>query len=143
MSSRKATTKVARNSAKHGAKSSFQNGVRRLVKPRPKPPAAPARPATMASGGGRESSVAAAEQLAAEIQRALAAGNLDVLTPQALQTLMTAACRLYAAQVENGSETLPVREVTPTDIMVTASGLMRAGNLAVFELGMWQSWTGR
>jgi hypothetical protein len=143
MSSRKATAKAARNGAKHGAKSSMKNGVRHVVKPRAKVPATPARPAAVASGEGRESSVAAAEQLAAEIQRALAAGNLEVLTPQALQTLMTAACRLYAAQVENGSETLPVREVTPTDIMVTASGLMRAGNLAVFELGMWQSWTGR
>jgi hypothetical protein len=27
--------------------------------------------------------------------------------------------------------------------MVTASGLLKAANLAVFELGMWQSWTGR
>jgi hypothetical protein len=26
---------------------------------------------------------------------------------------------------------------------VTASGMLRAANLAVFELGMWQSWTGR
>ena len=33
--------------------------------------------------------------------------------------------------------------VSPTDVMVTASGLLRAANLAVFELGMWQSWTGR
>jgi hypothetical protein len=85
----------------------------------------------------------AAEQLAADIQRGLAAGDHDVLTPETLQTLMTAACRLYAAQSEAGSQTLPVGAVTPTDIMITASGLMRAGNLAVFELGMWQSWTGR
>ncbi len=85
----------------------------------------------------------AAEKLAADIQRALAEGDHGVLTPPTLQKLMTAACRLYAAQVEGGSETLPVGEVTPTDIMITASGLMRAGNLAVFELGMWQSWTGR
>jgi len=27
--------------------------------------------------------------------------------------------------------------------MVTASGLLRAVDLAVFELGMWQNWTGR
>jgi hypothetical protein len=27
--------------------------------------------------------------------------------------------------------------------MITASGLLKAANLAVFELGMWQSWTGR
>jgi hypothetical protein len=89
------------------------------------------------------SASAAAEQVAAEIQRALKAGDHEVLTPEALQKLMTAACRLYSAQVEAGSQALPVGEVTPTDIMVTASGLMRAGNLAVFELGMWQSWTGR
>jgi len=126
MSSRKAAT--------------AKNGVKHAVKPRPKAPAA--TPAASAPAGAADP-VGTAEALAAEIQRALAAGNLEVLTPQALQTLMTAACRLYAAQVENGSETLPVREVTPTDIMVTASGLMRAGNLAVFELGMWQSWTGR
>ncbi len=85
----------------------------------------------------------AAEQLAADIQRALKAGDHEVLSSEALQTLMTAACRLYSAQVEAGSVAAPVGEVTPTDIMITASGLMRAGNLAVFELGMWQSWTGR
>jgi hypothetical protein len=89
------------------------------------------------------SSSAAAEQLAADIQRALKTGDHEVLTPEALQKLMTAACRLYSAQSEAGSQMLPVGEVTPTDIMVTASGLMRAGNLAVFELGMWQSWTRR
>jgi hypothetical protein len=97
--------------------------------------AAPAKPASSTS--------AAAEQLAAEIQRALKTGDHEVLTPEVLQKLMTAACRLYSAQVEAGSSALPVGEVTPTDIMVTASGLMKAGNLAVFELGMWQSWTGR
>jgi hypothetical protein len=89
------------------------------------------------------SASAAAEQVAAEIQRALKAGDHEVLSPEVLQKLMTAACRLYSAQVEAGSNALPVGEVTPTDIMVTASGLMKAGNLAVFELGMWQSWTGR
>jgi len=84
-----------------------------------------------------------AQELAAAIQRGLATGDHDVLSPEALQKLMTAACRLYSAQVEAGSTMLPVGEVTSTDIMTTASGLLRAGNLAVFELGMWQSWTGR
>jgi hypothetical protein len=105
---------------------------------------APARPPVqpVIAGAGKPTQVAA-EQLAADIQRALAAGDHDVLTPETLQKLMTAACRLYSAQSEAGSQMLPVGEVTPTDIMITASGLMRAGNLAVFELGMWQSWTGR
>ncbi len=99
--------------------------------------------APVAAAAPASSATATAEQLAAEIQRALHAGDHEVLSPETLKTLMTAACRLYSAQVEAGSQMLPVGEVTPTDIMVTASGLMRAGNLAVFELGMWQSWTGR
>ena len=63
-----------------------------------------------------------------------------------MQTLMGALCRVYAAQVENGANYTPIAEgqiVSPTGVMVTASGLLRAANLAVFELGMWQSWTGR
>jgi hypothetical protein len=104
---------------------------------------APVAAGAAPNGAEHSTSVAAAEQLADDIQRALKDGNLDVLTPEALQKLMTAACRLYSAQSEAGSQMLPVGEVTPTDIMITASGLMKAGNLAVFELGMWQSWTGR
>jgi hypothetical protein len=111
-----------------------KNGTKTRAKPAPRA-AAPAAQATPVS--------AAAEQLAADIQRALQTGDHEVLTPQTLQNLMTAACRLYSAQSEAGSQVPPVGEVTPTDIMITASGLMRAGNLAVFELGMWQSWTGR
>jgi hypothetical protein len=128
MSSRKAETPKSR------AKSAPRSA---------EPVAVEAAPSTVPDGTAKSSSVAAAEQLAADIQRALKTGDLDVLTPEALQTLMTAACRLYSAQSEAGSQMLPVGEVTPTDIMITASGLMRAGNLAVFELGMWQSWTGR
>ncbi len=59
---------------------------------------------------------------------------------------MAAACKHYAAKIEAGEEVLPLRArttVTPTEVMITASGLLRAVNLAVFELGMWQSWTGR
>lgn len=85
-----------------------------------------------------------AERLAADIQKGLAEDRLDVVPPDALQALMTAACRLYSAQVAAGATHLPVNaQVTSTDIMTTASGLLKAGSLAVFELGMWQSWTGR
>jgi hypothetical protein len=85
-------------------------------------------------------------RLAATIERDLSAGRLDALSPQALQALMSAGCKAYAAQVEAGRDLLPFGQrnnVSPTDVMVTASGLLRAVNLAVFELGMWQSWTGR
>jgi hypothetical protein len=87
-----------------------------------------------------------ATKLAAELERALASGKLDTLTPQALHALMGACCKNYATRIEAGEDLLPLAQrttVTPTEVMVTASGLLRAANLAVFELGMWQSWTGR
>jgi len=87
-----------------------------------------------------------ATRLAAEIEKALVSGKLDALTPQALQALMGACCKTYATRVEAGENLLPLAQrstVSPTEVMVTASGLLRAANLAVFELGMWQSWTGR
>ena len=84
-------------------------------------------------------------RLAREIERQFAKSD-DALSVEALQTLMAALCRVYSAQVEGGAKFTPIPEgqvVSPTGVMLTASGLLRAANLAVFELGMWQSWTGR
>jgi hypothetical protein len=113
------------------------------------PPAAASKPLAGASpaAGVSPAGDASAEalRLAAEIERALAAGQPDVLTQAALQKLMAALCRTYSAQIDAGSDLTPVamRSLNSTDVMLTASGLLRASNLAVFELGMWQSWTGR
>jgi hypothetical protein len=105
-----------------------------------------ATPPPKSAPGTVENISAAAEKLAAEIDHALAEGRTDVLTPDAIQALIAAACRSYSAQVEasgNFPPLAPRSKVTSTDVMVTASGLLKAANLAVFELGMWQSWTGR
>ena len=102
---------------------------------------AAARPKTVAN----DDVSAEAIRLAAEIERAFAKSD-DALSVEAMQALMGALCRVYAAQVESGAKFTPIAEgqvVSPTGVMVTASGLLRAANLAVFELGMWQSWTGR
>lgn len=85
-------------------------------------------------------------RLAADMQRALAEGRPDLLTPEALQALVAAICRAYSAQNEAGIQFLPLPDRSPvmdTDVMVMTSALLRAVNLQVFELGMWQSWTGR
>ena len=106
-------------------------------------PAKPA-PAPLAAPNGEASAVA--RKLAADIDRALAQGETDLLSIEALQALMAAVCRSYSARVEAGDSSPPLAErsrVTSTDVMVTASGLLKSANLAVFELGMWQSWTGR
>jgi hypothetical protein len=88
---------------------------------------------------------AEAEQVAATIARGIADGQLDVLSADALQSLIAASCRLYAARREAGEQIAPVPKnaVSATDVMVTASALLRAADLAAFELGMWQGWTGR
>jgi len=89
--------------------------------------------------------VADARALAAALERAIADGRLDILSTEALQALMAAACRIYAARREAGEEFTPVARnaIAATDVMVTASGLLRAADLGAFELGMWQGSTGR
>jgi hypothetical protein len=119
---------------------------------RPAMPAQPAakrvqtQPAAKPAGKSANGVSAEAKRLAAEIERALASGQRDLLSTEALQALMAAVCKVYGARVEAGEQLLPLPErggATATDVMVTASGLLKAANLAVFELGMWQSWTGR
>ena len=79
------------------------------------------------------------------LERGIVDGKLDMVSTEALQKLIAAACRVYTARVEAGERIMPVprNSISATDVMVTASGLLKAADLAVFELGMWQSWTGR
>jgi hypothetical protein len=86
-----------------------------------------------------------AKRLTAVLERGIVDGKLDMVTTEALQKLIAAACRVYTARTEAGEQFMPIpkNSISATDVMVTASGLLRAADLAVFELGMWQSWTGR
>jgi len=133
MSSRKAAT------AKAGARGS----AKAAAKPTAKVVAPKVVAAKVAANG---SASADATQLAARIERDLRDGKLDTISPQAFQALMAALCKSYGTQLEAGADFLPVADrqsVSPTEIMTTTSALLKAANLAVFELGMWQSWTGR
>ena len=132
MSSRKAA--AAKAPAVRGA------AARPATKPVAKIAAEPAKTAPNGSASQE------AAQLAAAIERGLREGRTDTLTPQAFQSLMAAMCKSYSAQQEAGGNYLPLGDrnaVSPTEIMITTSALLKAANLAVFELGMWQSWTGR
>jgi phage I-like protein len=144
MSSPKTAAKPAHKTVHKTPPKTEHNSAHKTA-PRPKVSASPAaKPIPMVANDAAASTQAL--RLASEIERSLADGRLDVLTPEALQALMAAACKAYAAQIEAGNPMAALAQrttVTPTEVMVTASGLLRAGNLAVFELGMWQSWTGR
>lgn len=113
----------------------------RAAQPQAKPTLKVAKP----DGKPVNGASADAAKLAAEIERGVADGKLDVLSTEALQGVLAAVCRLYAARVEAGEQFVPLRRnaISATDVMVTASGMLKAADLAVFELGMWQSWTGR
>ena len=111
------------------AKTVAKNGAKTLAKP---------------AADGTASAEATA--LAARIERDLRDGRSDTLTPQAFQALMAALCKSYGTQLEAGVQFLPLASqasASPTEVMTTTSALLKAANLAVFELGMWQSWTGR
>jgi hypothetical protein len=86
-----------------------------------------------------------AKRLAAMLERSVIDDKLDTVSAEALQKLMAAACRVYTARAQAGEQFTPVpkNSITATDVMITASGLLRSADLAVFELGMWQNWTGR
>lgn len=118
------------------------------------PKAGTARRAKPIAGSGVETAAVStpktslsddASRVAAAIERALADGHADALSQEALQSLVLAACNAYAAKVDAGADYFPLegRAVNSTAIMLMASGLLRSQSLAVFELGMWQSWSGR
>ena len=110
-----------------------------------RPPAAELRTTARPRVEVVEGASADAKRLAAVLERGIVDGKLDMVSAEALQKLIAAACRVYTARVEAGEPIMPVpkNSISATDVMVTASGLLRAADLAVFELGMWQSWTGR
>jgi len=124
---------VAKNAARSAAKSA--------AKLRPVVARAPLKQSEAADNGAS----ADAKKVAAQLERGIVDGKLDMVSTEALQKLIAAACRVYTARLEAGEQFMPIpkNSISATDVMVTASGLLKAADLAVFELGMWQSWTGR
>ena len=83
--------------------------------------------------------------LQAEITRAAAR-----LSDAEVQTMLAKAVRLFAERAQEHAEeqegTLPAfgpDDATATEVMVTVTAMMKAVNLQVFELGMWQAWSGK
>jgi hypothetical protein len=75
------------------------------------------------------------------------AASIDGLSDGQLQMLLAAAIRSYAARADASDEPLaalaPDSGITATEAMFAVSAILKAVNVQVFELGMWQSWSGR
>ena len=64
-----------------------------------------------------------------------------------IQDRLAQAVRLYAERAAEADGALPAfpsnAQMTATEVMVTVTAMLKAMNLQVFELGMWQAWSGR
>ena len=73
-------------------------------------------------------------------ERALAAGQPGQVSDAELERVLTAAVRLYAAKSESDkppAQPITPSAVTPTDIVVTVSDLIRAAGMNLWDLSMW------
>lgn len=86
---------------------------------------------------------AAAREALAIARAALAEGTTGAISDEAIQCLLAAGVRLYAAKVDHERRYFaPVPDdsgLTATDIAVATTELMRAVNLNLFDLSMWAS----
>lgn len=71
--------------------------------------------------------------------------DFDQVDAATARKLFAAMVKVYALRTESGEREPPLdigdSGTNATDLMITASALLKAGDLEVFELGMWQSYT--
>jgi hypothetical protein len=64
-----------------------------------------------------------------------------------IQALLARAVKLYAERVSASDAPLaafpPDAQITATDAVVATTAILKAVNVQLFELGMWQAWSGR
>jgi hypothetical protein len=68
------------------------------------------------------------------------------LSDKDIQDMLAKSVRLYAeraAEREGELSAFASDAATATEVMVTVTAMLKAVNLQVFELGMWQAWSGR
>ena len=73
-------------------------------------------------------------------ERALSSGQPGQVSDGDLERVLTAAVRLYAAKAETDkppAHPITPSAVTPTDIVVTVSDLIRAAGMNLWDLSMW------
>jgi hypothetical protein len=76
-----------------------------------------------------------------------ALGDGRDLSDADVQALFAAVVRIYAERAEARDEPLPAfppdAGITATHAMIAVTAMLKAVNVQVFELGMWQAWSGR
>jgi hypothetical protein len=86
------------------------------------------------------------DDFVAAAERALAAGEPEQVPDADLERVLTAAVRLYAAKADSDAppaQPVTPSQVTPTDIVVTVSDLIKAAGLNLWDVSMWFNRTKR
>jgi hypothetical protein len=80
------------------------------------------------------------DDFVAAAERALKSGQPEQVSDADLERVMTAAVRLYAAKVDADqppAQPITASSVTPTDVVVTVSDLIKAAGLNLWDVSMW------
>jgi hypothetical protein len=86
------------------------------------------------------------DDFVAAAERALSSGQPDQVPDADLERVLTAAVRLYAAKADTDrppAQPITPSSVTPTDIVVTVSDLIKAAGLNLWDVSMWFNRTKR
>ena len=68
------------------------------------------------------------------------------LSDAEIQSMLATAVRIFAGRSAERDGALPAfgpEDANATEVMVTVTAMMKAVNVQVFELGMWQAWSGK
>ncbi|MEW6452353.1 MAG: hypothetical protein AB1490_16965 [Pseudomonadota bacterium] len=71
--------------------------------------------------------------------------DADQFPVTAMQDIFNAAVMLYALMAEAGCDAPPLKatnDASATAAMIAATGMLKSVNVELFELGMWQAWSG-
>ena len=80
------------------------------------------------------------DDFVAAAERALSSGQPEQVSDADLERVMTAAVRLYAAKTETDqppAQPVTASVVTPTEIVVMVSDLIRTAGLNLWDVSMW------
>ena len=83
--------------------------------------------------------IARLDALAGEV---LVQGNEDSVSEESTQQLLTIAVKLYVARRINSPDLAPFTGglITATDVAVATTQMLKAVNLELFELALWNGW---
>ena len=69
----------------------------------------------------------------------------EEIPDEMVQQALTALVRLYTVKFQLGERWAPFEAGKPmpaTAVMIMATAMLRSVNVEIFELGLWQSWSG-